>query len=262
MLLPIIAEKVQQEKVQQEKLKEVKARLNFEGCSGRNSKIQEVSQHFESNTPNRRGEYRRGRRSGRSCSMSGSPERTSIFSRIRCDRSESSRHRPGGKGRRDRGVFNRLGGKGKSVFAHSKIRYQSSRSGRTESIPRKHHHEGTCSRRTEMLSKSEDSGGGHWKSKSKKKKSSIEEETLQRRGAPECTIIFKFMHGITNPELIRRLRDKIPKSVDEMIRVTTTFLKGEVAASNQVRKKTLPTWKQHEAGRKQNFDRKGDFRNQ
>ncbi|GKA21737.1 hypothetical protein Tco_0701726 [Tanacetum coccineum] len=44
-LLPIIAEKVHQEKVQQEKLKEVKSRLNFEGCSGRNSKIQEVSQN-------------------------------------------------------------------------------------------------------------------------------------------------------------------------------------------------------------------------
>ncbi|GJR82931.1 hypothetical protein Tco_0153716 [Tanacetum coccineum] len=47
-----------------------------------------------------------------------------------------------------------------------------------------------------------------------------------------------------------------------MMRVTTTFLRGEVAASNQVRKKTPPAWNQQEAGRKQNFDRKGDFRNQ
>ncbi|GJT53130.1 hypothetical protein Tco_0988184 [Tanacetum coccineum] len=46
-----------------------------------------------------------------------------------------------------------------------------------------------------------------------------------------------------------------------MTRVTTTFLKGEVAASNQVPKKTLPAWKQQEAGRKQDFDRRGDFRN-
>nr|GEV84853.1 reverse transcriptase domain-containing protein [Tanacetum cinerariifolium] len=43
-LLPIIAEKVHNEKVQQEKLKEVKSRLSFEGCSRRNSKIQDVSQ--------------------------------------------------------------------------------------------------------------------------------------------------------------------------------------------------------------------------
>ncbi|GJT40651.1 hypothetical protein Tco_0940516 [Tanacetum coccineum] len=51
-LLPIIAEKVHQEKMQQEKMKEVKARLNFEGCSRRNLKVQKVSQHSESRTPN------------------------------------------------------------------------------------------------------------------------------------------------------------------------------------------------------------------
>nr|GEV15172.1 reverse transcriptase domain-containing protein [Tanacetum cinerariifolium] len=59
-LLPIIAEKVHKEKTQQDKLKEVKARLNFKGCSERNSKIQEVSQHSESRTPNIRGEHERG----------------------------------------------------------------------------------------------------------------------------------------------------------------------------------------------------------
>ncbi|GKA60924.1 reverse transcriptase domain-containing protein [Tanacetum coccineum] len=46
---------------------------------------------------------------------------------------------------------------------------------------------------------------------------------------------------ISNPELIKRLHDKITKSVDEMMKVTTAYLKKEVAASNQVRKKTLPT---------------------
>ncbi|GJV00384.1 hypothetical protein Tco_1329654 [Tanacetum coccineum] len=72
----------------------------------------------------------------------------------------------------------------------------------------------------------------------------------------------KFMHGITNPGLIKRLHDNIPKSVDEIMRATTTFLRGEVSASNQARKKTLPTWKQQVVGRKQNFNRRGDFRNQ
>nr|GEU83307.1 reverse transcriptase domain-containing protein [Tanacetum cinerariifolium] len=52
------------------------------------------------------------------------------------------------------------------------------------------------------------------------------------KGAPECMKTSGIMHGITNPELIKRLHDKIPKSVDEMMRVTTTFLRGEVAASN------------------------------
>ncbi|GJZ12574.1 hypothetical protein Tco_0547804 [Tanacetum coccineum] len=67
------------------------------------------------------------------------------------------------------------------------------------------------------------------------------------KGAPECMKISGFMHGITNPELIKQLHDKIPKLVDEMMRVTTTFLRGEVAASNRERKKSFSSWKQQEA---------------
>ncbi|GJZ85272.1 hypothetical protein Tco_0650611 [Tanacetum coccineum] len=74
--------------------------------------------------------------------------------------------------------------------------------------------------------------------------------------------ISRFVHGITNPELIKRLHDKIPKSVDEMMRVTTSFLWGEVAASNQERKKSLPPWKQQEDGQKQNFKKGNNFWNQ
>ncbi|GJT49198.1 reverse transcriptase domain-containing protein [Tanacetum coccineum] len=81
------------------------------------------------------------------------------------------------------------------------------------------------------------------------------------KGALECMKISGFMHEITNPELIKRLHDNIPKSVDEMMRVTTAFLRGEVAASNRERKKSFPSWKQQEAGQKQNF-KKGSFRNQ
>ncbi|GJW84228.1 reverse transcriptase domain-containing protein [Tanacetum coccineum] len=55
------------------------------------------------------------------------------------------------------------------------------------------------------------------------------------KGAPKCMKISRFMHGITNPELIKRLHDKIPKSVEEMMR--------------------------QEAGQKQNF-KKGNFQNQ
>ncbi|GKC07092.1 hypothetical protein Tco_0998702 [Tanacetum coccineum] len=137
--------KNQNEPASNEKLKEIKARLNFETCSRRNSKVQEVSQHSDSRTPNVRGESRRGRRMGRSRSVSGSPERASIFSRIRRDRSESPRHMPGGKGRRDKGVFNRLGDKGNSVSAYLESRYQSYFSERTESVPKRRHQERTCS---------------------------------------------------------------------------------------------------------------------
>ncbi|GKD85799.1 hypothetical protein Tco_1356953 [Tanacetum coccineum] len=86
-------------------------------------------------------------------------------------------------------------------------------------------------------------------------------ESRDVKGAPECMRISGFVHGITNPELIKRLHDKIPKTVDEMMRVTTSFLRGEVAASNHERKKSFPPWKQQEGNQKQNF-RKGSFRNQ
>ncbi|GJW07837.1 reverse transcriptase domain-containing protein [Tanacetum coccineum] len=255
--------------------------------------------------------------------MSGSPKRTSVFSRIRRDRSESPRHRPVGKGRRDGGVFNRLGGNEKSVSVHSKSRYQSSRPGKIESVPRKRRYEGTYSQRMEMLSESEDSwGGGTLEVKIKKakmpnnvktyngsddledhlkifqaaakverwamptwchtfnsaltgsarvwfddlppksvdsyddlkkaflanflqqkkytkdpveihhinqKEGESTKDFVQRfkaesrhvKGASECMRISGFRHGITNPELIKRLHDNIPKSVDEMMRVTT-----------------------------------------
>ncbi|GKA60892.1 hypothetical protein Tco_0760299 [Tanacetum coccineum] len=39
--------------------------------------------------------------------------------------------------------------------------------------------------------------------------------------------ISEFVHGITNPELIKRLHDKILKKVNEMMRVTTSFLRGK-----------------------------------
>ncbi|GJR52829.1 hypothetical protein Tco_1403350 [Tanacetum coccineum] len=49
-------------------------------------------------------------------------------------------------------------------------------------------------------------------------------EALDVEGAPECMKISGFMHGITHPELIKRLYEKILRSMDEMYRVTTSFL--------------------------------------
>nr|GEW12386.1 reverse transcriptase domain-containing protein [Tanacetum cinerariifolium] len=112
--------------------------------------------------------------------MSESIERTSVFSRLGCDRSESPRHRPMSKERRDGGVFNMLGSKEKSVSAHLESYYQSSLLRKIELIPIKSYHEGTSSRRTKPLSESEDIRGGHWKSRSRKKKSSIKEDDLSQ----------------------------------------------------------------------------------
>ncbi|GKB60501.1 reverse transcriptase domain-containing protein [Tanacetum coccineum] len=80
------------------------------------------------------------------------------------------------------------------------------------------------------------------------------------KGAPECMRISGFVHGITNPELIKRFHEKIPKTVDEMMQVATSFLQGQEAALNQERKKTLPTWKHQEGSHRQDFKKGGSFR--
>ncbi|GKB44426.1 reverse transcriptase domain-containing protein [Tanacetum coccineum] len=244
---------------------------------------------------------------------------------IRRDRSESPRQRPEGK--RDRGVFNRLGSKGKSVSAHSKSLYHSDHSRRMDLALKRCYHEGTSSRDTEAFLESEDNRAAkverwamptwchmfnstltrsarvwfddllpesidiyddlkkaflanylqqkkciknpvqihhikHREGESTKDfMQKFRAETRHVKGAPECMRISGFMHGITNPELIKRVHNNILKLVDKMIRITTTFLWGEVTASNQARKKAPPAWKQQKMGRKQNFDRRGDFRN-
>ncbi|GKC24752.1 hypothetical protein Tco_1026902 [Tanacetum coccineum] len=84
-------------------------------------------------------------------------------------------------------------------------------------------------------------------------------EILDVEGAPECMKISGFMHGITKPELIKHLYEKIPRSMDEIYRVTKSFLQGEVAAFSHSRKKTPAPWKQPEGGNKPNF--KKGFKN-
>ncbi|GJZ45262.1 reverse transcriptase domain-containing protein [Tanacetum coccineum] len=84
-------------------------------------------------------------------------------------------------------------------------------------------------------------------------------EVLDMEGALECMKISGFMHGITHPELIKRLYEKIPRSMDEMYRVTTSFLQGEVAAFSYSRKKTPALWRQPEERNKPNF--KKGFKN-
>nr|GEU73514.1 reverse transcriptase domain-containing protein [Tanacetum cinerariifolium] len=268
-LLPIIAEKVHQEKVQQEKLKVVKAHINFE----------EASQYSESGMPSRRRSLKERLGSRHVRSMSESPE-----------------PRLGDKGKVTSAYSN-----DSKCWSHHSSRgdtescYQSSRSRETEFASEKCHNKRASSRRMEPLLGSEDSAGGYWKSKPKRQKSRIKDDLSQPnnaskirsnpqhqaergestkefvrryklecrdvKGALECMKISGIMRGITNPELTKRLHDKIPRSVDEMMRVTTSFLIGEVAASTREQKKSFMSWKQQEAGQKQNF-KNGGFRNQ
>ncbi|GKB28578.1 hypothetical protein Tco_0867979 [Tanacetum coccineum] len=197
-ILPIIAEKVHQEKAQQEKLKAVKARLNFE----------ETSHHSESGTPIKRIglKERLGPRYVRS--RSGSPE-------PRRGRSESPKKKgPERKAvfkRLEKGVFHRLGDKGKSVSVHSddsrrrsyyssrrdtESCHQSSRSRATKSASERRYNKRASSRRTEELSESEGSAGGHWKSKLKRAKSSIEDDLSQPWSAAK-TERWAMQHGVT-----------------------------------------------------------------
>ncbi|GKB77492.1 reverse transcriptase domain-containing protein [Tanacetum coccineum] len=71
-----------------------------------------------------------------------------------------------------------------------------------------------------------------------------------------------FVHGITNPELIKRFHEKIPKTIDEMMQVATSFLQGQEVASNQERKKVPQAWRHQEGGHRQNFKKRGGFRSQ
>nr|GEV91555.1 reverse transcriptase domain-containing protein [Tanacetum cinerariifolium] len=180
--------------------------------------------------------------SRRSCSP-----RHSVFSRIRRDLSRSPRQN---SRKKEGGVFKRLGNRGRSVSArldghnqrsHSRVWFD------------------------DLLTESKDSYDDlkkafleNYLQPKKCIKDPIELHNIKQRdgesiedfvrryklksmdvkGAPECMRISAFVYGITNPKLIKRLHDKIPKTVNEMMRVATSFPRREVAASNHERKKS------------------------
>ncbi|GJX26674.1 hypothetical protein Tco_0232970 [Tanacetum coccineum] len=169
-LLPIIAKKVHKEKAQQDKLKEVKARLNFTGYSRKNSKIQEVSQHSESRTPDVRGDLRMRLRSRRSHNTSRSPEPTpSIFSRIRRDRSQSPRNGLGIKEERKEVCLKGWGIK-KEVCPHigraaTKVPVQEEQNRSTKSVTMRGHLHGERNHSQRVRIAEEDTGSQDRKNK-------------------------------------------------------------------------------------------------
>ncbi|GJV42840.1 reverse transcriptase domain-containing protein [Tanacetum coccineum] len=100
----------------------------------------------------------------------------SVFRRLKQNRPPSPRLRP----RKEGGVFNRLGRKEPGASTRSDSHHQSSQAKGTEVPARRHHHEGTSSRRTNGYSESEDSEGGHWKSKSKRHRPDTYEDDLSQ----------------------------------------------------------------------------------
>ncbi|GKB38277.1 reverse transcriptase domain-containing protein [Tanacetum coccineum] len=83
-------------------------------------------------------------------------------------------------------------------------------------------------------------------------------ETGRMKGAPECMRIFGFMHGVNNPELTKRLNEHVPKTMEEMMTVTTAFIRGETVAASK--KKGHTSWKPQDQPKRHVSERKSDFR--
>ncbi|GKE44919.1 hypothetical protein Tco_1472203 [Tanacetum coccineum] len=175
--------------------------------------FEEISQHSESGTPSRRRDLRKRLGSRRDKEKSMSAH------------SNDSRRQSYHNSRRD-----------------TESCYQSSRSRGTELASEKHHNKRASSRRTEALLENEGSAGGHWKSGSKKQRSSIKDDDLSQPCVCEET----------DPFTPRIRYFNLPKRTRMPSHVKTYDGRG-VAAGNQERKKSLPPWKQQEAGHKQNF---------
>ncbi|GKB17399.1 reverse transcriptase domain-containing protein [Tanacetum coccineum] len=88
----------------------------------------------------------------------------------------------------------------------------------------------------------------------------IKIKTGRIKGGPECMRISGFMHGVNNPELTKRLNEHVPKTMEEMMTVTTSFIRGETAAASK--KKGLLPWKSQDQPKRHGFERKSDFRGQ
>ncbi|GKE36873.1 reverse transcriptase domain-containing protein [Tanacetum coccineum] len=57
-------------------------------------------------------------------------------------------------------------------------------------------------------------------------------ESSHIKGVPPVLRISAFMHGHGQPELAKKLNDKIPKTVDEMFKRVRAFIRGEVATGS------------------------------
>nr|GEX48372.1 reverse transcriptase domain-containing protein [Tanacetum cinerariifolium] len=58
-------------------------------------------------------------------------------------------------------------------------------------------------------------------------------ETGRMKGAPECMRISRFVHGVNNPELTKRLNEHVPTTVEEMMTAITAFIRGEIVAASK-----------------------------
>ncbi|GJT75276.1 hypothetical protein Tco_1042001 [Tanacetum coccineum] len=262
-LLPIMADKYEYEKIKKEKLEEVKAQLDFGGTQKKSTRAQELA-YSESRTMSPRRHKR-----------SHSPRQSSsVFTRLKRERSsrhESSRYTENHSESEDSegGHWRPKSRKQKpsiedddlsQPWAAAKTKDGPCKRGVICSIPYSPEtlEYEKCIRDPIMLHNIKQRDGESTKDFIQRYKS----ESGNVKGAPECMRISGFMNRITNPELIKRFHEKIPKTVDEMMQVATSFLQGQEAASNQERKKAPSAWKHQEGGHRQNFKKGGGFRSQ
>nr|GEY72767.1 hypothetical protein [Tanacetum cinerariifolium] len=65
-------------------------------------------------------------------------------------------------------------------------------------------------------------------------------ETGRMIGASECMRISGFMHGVNNPELTKRLNERVPKTMEDMMITTTAFIRGEAAVASKKKGHATP----------------------
>nr|GEW26561.1 reverse transcriptase domain-containing protein [Tanacetum cinerariifolium] len=79
-------------------------------------------------------------------------------------------------------------------------------------------------------------------------------ETGRMKGAPECMQISRFMHGVNNLKLTKRLNEHVPMTMEEMMITTTAFIRGEAAAASK--KKGHVSWKPQDQSKRHSLDKR------
>ncbi|GJS92216.1 reverse transcriptase domain-containing protein [Tanacetum coccineum] len=79
-------------------------------------------------------------------------------------------------------------------------------------------------------------------------------ETGRMKGASECMKISRFMHGVNNPELTKRLNEHIPKTLEEMMTMTAAFIRGETTPASK--KKVHTPWRLQDQPKRHNSERR------
>ncbi|GJY45450.1 hypothetical protein Tco_0434513 [Tanacetum coccineum] len=80
------------------------------------------------------------------------------------------------------------------------------------------------------------------------------------KGSPKCMRISRFIQEVNNPELTKRLNEHVPNTMEEMMTITTAFIRGEAVAASK--KKVYSSWKSQDHSKRHAPEQKYDFRSQ